>query len=60
MPTGQLALVSSTLDATAPGAQPRNDMATDPDSQTSRMNFSFPIFGLRRSEGEPGGLRVRS
>ena len=52
VPTGQVALISTTLDTTAPGAGANYTAATG--TQTGRMNFTFPISGCGSTKTSPG------
>jgi Subtilase family/Bacterial Ig domain len=52
VPTGQLALLSSALDATAPAAGANYTATTG--LQTSRMNFTFPISNCGTPKANPG------
>jgi len=51
-PTGQLALISTTLDTTAPVAGANYTAATG--TQTGRPNFTFPISGCGSTKTNPG------
>jgi hypothetical protein len=52
VPTGQLALISTTLDTTAPVAGANYSAATG--TQTGRPNFTFPISGCGSTKTNPG------
>lgn len=52
VPTGQLALISTTLDTTAPANGANYTAATG--TQTGRPNFTFPISGCGSTKTNPG------
>ena len=51
VPTGQLALISTTLDTTAPASGANYTAATG--TQTGRMNFSFPVSSCGSAKTNP-------
>ena len=54
VPTGQLALISSVLDATAPVVPAGASYTATTGLQVSRMNFTFPISGCGAVKTNPG------
>jgi Subtilase family/Bacterial Ig domain len=53
VPTGQLALISTTLDTTAPASPGSNYVATT-GTQTGRLNFTFPVSTCGSTKTNPG------